>query len=209
HSPFVYTFIKKILNDKRHFAAYDQVETLRRQLLHDNTQLELEDFGAGSAINNSPRRPIARIARNAAKPRKLSQLLFRIVHYYQPATIMELGTSLGISSSYMALANPAARVITGEGSKAVAGQAQKNFHQLALQNIEQVTGNFDDTLPAILQKTTAIDFFFFFFSGSRVSLCSRFVGASDVYKRQLPTPSYEINRTITAANTFRMAAIES
>jgi predicted O-methyltransferase YrrM len=160
HSPFVYTFIKKILNDKRHFAAYDQVETLRRQLLVDNTPLEVEDFGAGSAINNSYRRPIARIVRSAAKTRKLSQLLFRIVHYYQPATILELGTSLGISSSYMALANPAARVITGEGSKAVAEQANKNFHQLALQNIEQVTGNFDDTLPAILQKTPAIDLAF-------------------------------------------------
>lgn len=160
HSPFVYTFITKVLNDKRHFAAYDQVETLRKKLLADNTPLEVEDFGAGSAINNSRRRPIARIAKNAAKTRKLSQLLFRIAHHYQPATMLELGTSLGVSTSYMALANPAARVITGEGSKAVAEQANKNFRQLALQNIELITGNFDDTLPGILQKTSAIDLVF-------------------------------------------------
>lgn len=160
HSPFIYTFIKKVLNDKQHFAAYDQVETLRRQLLADNTQLKVEDFGAGSAINNTHQRPIARIARNAAKTRKFSQLLFRIAHYYQPATVLELGTSLGISTAYMSLANPAARVITGEGSTVVAEQANNNFRQLALRNIEQVTGNFDDTLPGILQQTPAIDLVF-------------------------------------------------
>lgn len=160
HSPFVYTFIKKVLNDKRHFAAYDQVEALRRQLLADNTQLEVEDFGAGSAINNTHQRPIARIARNAAKTRKFSQLLFRIAHHYQPTIVLELGTSLGISTAYMSLANPAARVITGEGSKAVAEQANNNFRQLTLRNIEQVTGNFDNTLPGILQQTPAIDLVF-------------------------------------------------
>lgn len=152
HSPFVFTFITKILNDRCHYTAYDQVEALRRQLRADNTPLDVEDFGAGSAINNSRRRSIVQITKHAAKPKKLSQLLFRIAQYYQPATILELGTSMGISTAYMALGNPAARIITGEGSEAVAQQANKNFQQLALRNIELITGNFDHTLPAILQQ---------------------------------------------------------
>lgn len=160
HSPFVFEFITKVLNDNRRFAAYDQVEALRKRLLVDKTILEVEDFGAGSAISNTNRRTIARIAKHAAKSKKFSQLLFRIVHYYRPATVMELGTSLGISTAYMALANPAARVITGEGSKAIARQAIKNFRELSIQHIELVSGNFDDTLPAILKRSPAIELAF-------------------------------------------------
>lgn len=160
HSPFVFEFIIKVLNDKRHFAAYDQVEALRRKLLADKTMLEVEDFGAGSAISNTRQRSIADIARHAAKSKKFSQLLFRIVQYYQPATVLELGTSLGISTAYMALANPTAKVITGEGSKAIARQAVKNFQQLSLPNIELVPGNFDDTLPGILAGQSSIELAF-------------------------------------------------
>jgi predicted O-methyltransferase YrrM len=160
HSPFVFEFITRVLNDDSHFYAYDQVEALRRQLLANSGVLEVEDFGAGSAIQNTRRRTIARIAMHAAKSRKFSQLLFRIVNYYKPATILELGTSLGISTSYMALANPAAHIITGEGSKAIAEQAAANFRQLSLPSIELVPGNFDHTLPRILEQHPVIDLAF-------------------------------------------------
>ena len=160
HSPFVFEFITKVLNDKRHFDAYDQVEALRRQLLADKTELEVEDFGAGSAISNTSRRTVSRIAKHAAKSKKFSQLLFRIVHYYRPDTVLELGTSLGISTAYMALANPVARVITGEGSEAIAQQAVINFQELSLQRIELVPGNFDNTLPAILKRLPSVELAF-------------------------------------------------
>src|SRR5690349_109263 len=126
HSPFVYDFVRKVLNDKRNFYAYNQVEALRRKLLQDETILEVEDFGAGSAISKTNQRSIASIARNAAKSKKWAQLLFRIVNYYQPKHVLELGTSLGISTAYMALANPQAQLVTAEGSRAIAAQAKKN-----------------------------------------------------------------------------------
>lgn len=151
HSPFVFAFIIHVLNDKKQYPAYRQVEDLRKQLLGNNTLLTVEDFGAGSALANTRQRSIAGIARNAAKSKKLAQLLYRIVQYYKPASVLELGTSLGISAAYLSLANPAGKVITGEGSTAVAKQAQANFGQLAIPNIQQVTGNFDDTLPQMLQ----------------------------------------------------------
>jgi predicted O-methyltransferase YrrM len=152
HSPFVFDFIIKVLNDKRHFDAYDQVEGLRKKLLCDKKELEIEDFGAGSAINKTSRRTIADLARHAAKPKKYAQLLFRIVQYYQPATILELGTSLGISTAYMALGNPRATVLTGEGSSAIATQARQNFRQLGLSQVQLTEGNFDNTLPLLLQQ---------------------------------------------------------
>jgi predicted O-methyltransferase YrrM len=47
-------------------------------------------------------RSVADIARHAAKSRKLGQLLFRIASHYQPRTMVELGTSLGLSAAYLA-----------------------------------------------------------------------------------------------------------
>lgn len=152
HSPFVFDFIVHVLNDKTGYPAYGRVEGLRRQLLTDEQLLTVEDFGAGSALGHTRQRKVAAIARHAAKSRKLSQLLFRIAHYYRPATILELGTSLGVSSAYLAMAHPGAKVVTGEGSGAVAEKARANFQQLALNNIQLVQGNFDDTLPAMLQQ---------------------------------------------------------
>lgn len=160
HSPFVYDFIRNVLNDKRHFYAYQQVEALRRQLLQDKTVIGIQDFGAGSSVDTSSRRVIASIAKNAAKPAKWTQLLFRIVHYYQPKTILELGTSLGISTAYMALANPRAHIITTEGCPEITRYAKQNFRSLQCSFIQQVTGNFDDTLPGILKGISHLDLAF-------------------------------------------------
>jgi predicted O-methyltransferase YrrM len=160
HSPFVYDFVRRVMIDKRNFYAYNQVEALRRKLLQNEALIEVEDFGAGSAISKTNQRSIASIARHAAKSKKWAQLLFRIVNYYQPKTILELGTSLGISTAYMALANPQARIITAEGSAAIAAEAKRNFQSLQCTNIQQVTGNFDDTLPGILTALPQIDLAF-------------------------------------------------
>jgi predicted O-methyltransferase YrrM len=160
HSPFVYDFVRQVLIDKRNFYAYNQVETLRKKLLRDNTLIEVEDFGAGSTIDKTNQRSIASIAQSSAKSRKWAQLLFRIVNYYQPKNILELGTSMGISTAYMSLANPKARLITAEGSAAVAAQASRNFQSLHLSSIQQVVGNFDDTLPGILDTVSPLDLVF-------------------------------------------------
>lgn len=152
HSPFVFDFVTNVLNDSRSFYAYRDIETLREQLLHNKIKVEVEDFGAGSVTGESKHRSIGSIAQSAAKSRKLSQLLFRIVHYYKPDTIVELGTSLGISSAYMAAANPKARVITIEGAPSLAKLANRHHEILQLHNIEIICGNFEDTLADMLRR---------------------------------------------------------
>ncbi|OSZ80275.1 SAM-dependent methyltransferase [Chitinophagaceae bacterium IBVUCB2] len=160
HSPFVFNFITKILNDKTPYPEYEKVEKLRKQLLADNIVLTIEDFGAGSAVAKTNSRTVASIAKNAAKPKKFAQLLFRMVKEYQPQTIMELGTSLGITSSYLSLAKPGAKLVTMEGAAEVANRAKKNFQILDLQNYSLIQGNFDHTLSAVVNDLSAVDFAF-------------------------------------------------
>lgn len=164
HSPFVFEFITKVMNDftadSDRDADYKKVKDLRKQLLKDETELLVEDFGAGSSKTKSDKRTVASIARNAAKSKKFGQLMYRIVKYYRAKNMLELGTSLGLTSCYLSLANPNASIITMEGASSVAHLAQQNFQQLGLNNIEIVRGNFDDTLKYVLQKMPKIDFAF-------------------------------------------------
>lgn len=160
HSPFVFDFIKNVLNDSRNFYAYQQIENLREQLLKDETIIEVEDFGAGSAIFQNNKRTVAEIVKHSAKSEKLGRLLFRIANYYQPKTVIELGTSAGLSSTYLASAVAGAKLITIEGSPAIAAIAKRNFQFLRLSNIELMNGNFDDLLPGILQNNSNIDLAF-------------------------------------------------
>lgn len=160
HSPFVYEFITKVMNDFIKYKDYEKVEQLRKQLLADATELLIEDMGAGSSVTASNTRTIASIAKNAAKPKKFGQLLYRMAKFYQPQTILELGTSLGITSSYLALGNPSARVVTLEGASVIADKAQENFQQLNIGNVELVRGNFDSTLADVLSANQRIDLAF-------------------------------------------------
>ena len=160
HSPFVYNFIRDVLNDKKKYPAYDLVEGRREMMLHDKRVLEIEDFGAGSVTGNKRQRTVQSIARNALKKPKLARLLFRIVQYYQPAIMIELGTSLGITAAYLALGNPAGKLVTCEGARSVGTVAEENFTTLKIPNISLETGNFDDTLPLVFSKHGNIDFAF-------------------------------------------------
>ena len=160
HSPFVFNFIKLVLNDKNLYPEYRKVELLRHSLSHNDFELKVDDMGAGSLVLNFERRTISQIVRTSAKPRKYAQLLFRIAHYYHPATMVELGTSLGISSAYLALGHPAGKLITIEGAKQVSNIASDIFKQLKLQNIQPLVGNFDDLLPGVLKEMETVDLVF-------------------------------------------------
>jgi predicted O-methyltransferase YrrM len=160
HSPFVFDIITKILNDTTEYSDYDTVEGLRKKLFNDETKLKIEELGAGSSSGKSNLRSVASIARHAMKSKKWGQLLYRIVKYYRPKTIIELGTSLGVTASYLSVANPDAKIFTLEGAPQIAAVAKQNFRTLELKNIKLVEGNFDNTLPAVLYQVPTVDLVF-------------------------------------------------
>lgn len=157
HSPFIFDFILNVLNNKRNYEAPAEIEHLRKQLLSNKRIIEIADFGAGSRINSSKQRSVGQIAKSALKSKKLAQVLFRLAKHYQSKSIIELGTSLGITTAYFAKANPNASVNTIEGSSRIAAIAKENFQKLNCTNIRQLTGNFDDVLPSIISKLESID----------------------------------------------------
>jgi predicted O-methyltransferase YrrM len=159
HSPFVFDFIQKVLIDRTEYPEYSTVEQLRKKLLANNSPVPIEDYGAGSGTGPASK-SVAQITRIASKSPKYGKLLFRIARYYKPHYIIELGTSLGISSAYLALADKTSVIVTGEGNYAVASLAKNNFESIGLTNVRIITGNFNNTLPEMVSAIPHVDLAF-------------------------------------------------
>src|SRR3954470_6408822 len=101
HSPFVFSLVEDVLRNKQKSAAFKEIEAVRKSLLNSAETLQVTDLGAGSLINSGTERKVSDIARHAAKPAKFGQLFYRLIQYFKPGYILELGTSLGMSTSYM------------------------------------------------------------------------------------------------------------
>jgi predicted O-methyltransferase YrrM len=157
HSPFVFDFILHVLNDKKNYTPPNEVEYLRKELLENDTTITIDDLGAGSRKQLSKQRTVSSLAKNAVKPKKYSQLLFRLAKHYQPKNIIELGTSLGITTAYLSKANSTGEIITIEGSPEIAAIAKVNFKKLACSNIQLINGNFDNVLPTAIIHLSSID----------------------------------------------------
>ncbi len=129
-------------------------------MLRSTEQLQITDFGAGSHINNKKLKKVRDIVRNSAKSPKYGQLLFRLAHHLKSEKILELGTSLGISSLYLGLAVPNGQMITLEGCPETAAKAADNFAALQADHIQLITGEFSGTLPQALQELGSLDLAF-------------------------------------------------
>jgi predicted O-methyltransferase YrrM len=157
HSPFVYKLVDEVIYDLKPKAAYDKIEQQRDKLLVDDRYINVTDLGAGSRANKNNRKKISDITINALKPPKLAQLLYRITAFVKPRNIVELGTCLGITSLYLHEAASDAKVYTLEGCPQTAGVAKQVFERAGVNNIELVTGNFDDTLDSVLSRQEQLD----------------------------------------------------
>lgn len=160
HSPFAYEFYTNVLQDERRYYSFNAIEKRRNQLLRNHAHIKVTELGAGSRIQGVADRRVSDIAKYAAKRAKYGRLLFRIVNYFNPKNILELGTSLGISTSYLASARSRSHVTTLEGWPEVLDIAKETFKALQLDNITTVSGNFDDTLEVVLEGMPSLDLAF-------------------------------------------------
>ncbi len=142
HSPFVFDLVTKCFYDTTKYPEYGILKSYRKSLLENKNTIEVTDFGAGSRVFKSNVRGISKIAQTAGITSKNAELLFRIVRYFQPTTILEIGTSLGLATSALSLGNSNAKIITLEGCPNTQKQAQVQLQNSNFQNIEFVNTEF-------------------------------------------------------------------
>lgn len=146
HSPFVFHLLTKCFYDKKSKTEYAVLKEYRNSLLQNKNTIEVTDFGAGSRVFKSNVRPVDKIAKNAGISPKRAELLFRITNYFQPSNILEIGTSLGLATSALALGNPKAKITTLEGCTETAKQAQLQLQKFNYSNVESIVTEFTNYL---------------------------------------------------------------
>ena len=163
HSPFIYKFWAEILKDHVRYPAYLEAGKFRKEMLRDERTIRRLDFGAGPG-GSAPRHKTVKVCElagtsmvSAAK----GEFLYRLVKANQPVSILELGTSLGLSALYMSEAVPEAGIITLEGCPETAAIARTNFEKSGKKNITVLSGTFDDKLGEALRLIPHPDFVFF------------------------------------------------
>ena len=157
HSPFVFNLITKCFYDTKpkpdpsgseQAKQYQILKNYRKSLLENKNTIEVTDYGAGSKVFKSNTRQISKIAKTAGITPKRAELLFRITNYFQPETILEIGTSLGLATSALALGNPKAKITTLEGCPNTANQCQLQFQKFNINNVELVVTEFSAYLQS-------------------------------------------------------------
>jgi predicted O-methyltransferase YrrM len=157
HSPFFFDFYMNVVKAKSDHEYLKKIEKLRDKLLQNDFEIDVIDYGAGSKHFTSEKRSLSKIAATSLSPRAHCELYYRILKFVEAENVVELGTSLGVTTLYLA-AQKDITVTTFEGSKSLASIALTNFEAFNAKNITLVEGNIDETLPDFLQDPTKINF---------------------------------------------------
>lgn len=157
HSPFMFQFTHFVLKEKHPFYVFETIEMIRSKLKKDNRVLNITDFGTGKDRSLT----VATVASKSLKSDKYGKLLFRITYYLKARQVLELGTSLGITTSYLASSHSDINCISLEGCPQIANVARDNFNKLGLNNIKLVVGDINLTLAKVLEETDRLDLVFF------------------------------------------------
>lgn len=159
HSPFVYNLITKCFYDKSFYNDYKRITSYKKELLKNTNSIDVTDLGAGSHAMKHKKRHVSQIAKNAGTSNKRAKLLFRLTQYFKPQNVLELGTSLGISTHAMSLGNPNSNITTIEGCPNTLKFASLFLKNFTITNANLITGNFKDEIEKL--KANTFDFVFF------------------------------------------------
>jgi predicted O-methyltransferase YrrM len=161
HSPFVFNLVTNCFYDKTKYPEYTILKQYRNSLLQNKNTIEVTDFGAGSRVFKSNTRQISKIAKTAGISLKRAKLLFRIVRYFQPIEILEIGTSLGLATSALAFGNKTGKIITLEGCPNSLHQCQLQLQKFNINNVECINTEFSSYLKTFDFRLSTFDFIYF------------------------------------------------
>jgi predicted O-methyltransferase YrrM len=146
HSPFLFELIEKVF--KGPSRGIPQIEQVRKAYLRNPESIAFTDHGAGSSFSNA-RNTVKSIAQRSLSSPAQCALLYRLAKHQQVKKVLELGTSLGISTAY--LATSGAEVHTIEGSEPISRLARSRFEKES-PHIHWHEGTFTEQLPKVLEQ---------------------------------------------------------
>jgi predicted O-methyltransferase YrrM len=151
--------INEVIRTENPPGDFGPIEQIRNECLKSDEIIQKTDYGESGRENPSRVYPIAmrEIAHTSLTPARYARRLFRLARFIQAGKILEIGTSLGITSAYLALAMPDASIVTIEGCPELSRKAKEHFGRLGMNNIELIEGRFGEKLPVALNRLGKVD----------------------------------------------------
>lgn len=158
HSPFVYKFVTELLESNNEgYYPFQELAKLRNELSTNHSVIEITDFGAGSKVFKDNKRKISELVKYGISKQKFSELYFKLVNFTNSQFIIELGTSIGLNTLYLAKANSKSVIYTLEGCTQLAKFASSLFEKQNAQNIFLINNTFEKAFPKLLNEIPKID----------------------------------------------------
>ncbi len=151
HSPFVFHLVDKVLK-REDDEDLKQIAAWRRKLSEDKRNIITSDTGAGAKMHKNRDRRVGQIVRKSSIRHKYGRIIYSLAREFKPATIIELGTGIGISAAYLAKACPQSLVLTIDGDNEKMAFAAGSLEQIGVDNVIIKMGSFGEMLPGLLQK---------------------------------------------------------
>lgn len=152
HSPFVFDLVTRVFRNKTDADIVCIIEKTRKKMLNDKRTIEVTDFGTGAENRKTNSIRVSQIAKRSPVTLKYGLLLSKLASEFGGNGIIEFGTSLGISTMFIASATSDTKVYSMEASSAVADIAKENLDSAGFTNYEIFTGDFDSVLPYVFEK---------------------------------------------------------
>lgn len=143
HSPFVYDLLTKGLKATLPIPIKKALRTHRKGLMTDKTTFRMQDLGAGSRIFKGADRRVDKVTRIAGMTHTEQRRMVGLCLHLNPKNILELGTSLGLGTAALCLANPEALIVSVEGCPNTLKIAEGHLAPLAHPNLVLKHASFD------------------------------------------------------------------
>lgn len=160
HSPALFYFYNNVIEADLITKWSQDIEHIRQNLIQDRSEIKWIELGSGNKASRSNLAlTVGDIARTNLTPAPWCRLLNRVVDYFKPNHILELGTSLGISTLYLSN-NSLIDVWSIDGNPEVIRKASEIFKRLERKNLHVFEGSIDRILAPILNKIPQLRFSF-------------------------------------------------
>ena len=143
HSPFVFDLVTNVVYNNKDYYCYKTIEAQRKILL-DSTVV----VGSLSVSETAKKMP----------DEKYSKLLFRLVNYFQPNSVVLINDKLGVDSAYAASVSEHLKVYSFQENRELQKITASHLEQLKLKNVTLLYESQTTSLPDLLKQLSTLDF---------------------------------------------------
>ena len=142
HSPFTYNLITKVIEEKTPYYVFEDIENFRKNLLYKE---------------NPPEVPTAQ----ETQTKNYGALLFRLINFFKCSTVLQIGSSTGVMSLYLALPlRNSCDCYALEKRTGLLDSARMFAENHSLKNLHWLEGDYEENLFRLKREVTFFDFIF-------------------------------------------------